>query len=247
MTVTALAVLMVSLGQQYTSAEAQALFSEANDAFLKEAHAEAQDKYQRLLAAGHGGPDVLYNLGTSYLAQRKLGPAVLHLERAARFGADDDVEANLSYAASLSVDNVIGAESGATVFGERLVRALPMQLPSLLLLLGVVAAMVLWLARRVLVAPSAVLWAALVVSVLMALGGLGLVLTQRHVLGAQEEAVVQVEKSQVHDSSAGTGKVLFEVHAGLKVRVLERKDNALRIRLPNALEGWIQSSDVEQI
>jgi tetratricopeptide (TPR) repeat protein len=247
MIATAVTILMVALGQQYTPAEAQALFSEANDAFLKEAYAEAQDKYQRLLASGYGGPDVLYNLGTSYLAQRKLGPAVLHLERAARFGDDDDVEANLSYAASLSVDNVIGAESGATVFGERLTRALPLQLPSLLLLVGVFAAVALWLTRRLVMLHSTAWWISFAASAVVATVGLSLVLTQRHVLRAQTEVVVQAEKSQVADSWTGTGRVLFEVHAGLKVRVLERRDNALRIRLPNALEGWIQSSDVEQI
>ena len=77
------ALLLTLVLAQYTPQEAQALFVEGNDAYYKGDYATAKDRYEKLLAAGLGGPDVLFNLGTTHLAAGELGPAVLELERAA--------------------------------------------------------------------------------------------------------------------------------------------------------------------
>ena len=39
-------------------------------------------------------------------------------------------------------------------------------------------------------------------------------------------------------------KGAFELHEGLKVRVVRREQDFLRVRLPNGLEGWVAEKDV---
>ena len=36
----------------------------------------------------------------------------------------------------------------------------------------------------------------------------------------------------------------FELHAGLRVRLLERDQDWLRVRLANGLEGWVRASQI---
>jgi uncharacterized protein YgiM (DUF1202 family) len=38
--------------------------------------------------------------------------------------------------------------------------------------------------------------------------------------------------------------VAFEVHAGLKVRVMGQDGRYVKVRLPNALEGWTERQGV---
>jgi hypothetical protein len=42
-------------------------------------------------------------------------------------------------------------------------------------------------------------------------------------------------------------KTTFEVHAGLKVRIMERSGKYVRLRLPNALEGWAPQDTLVEI
>jgi SH3-like domain-containing protein len=39
----------------------------------------------------------------------------------------------------------------------------------------------------------------------------------------------------------------FDLHAGLRVRLLERDQDWLRIRLANGLEGWVRERDVGRL
>ncbi len=83
------------LGQGYYSPEeAQSLFQQANADFYKQDYKAAREGYEKLLSHGFGGPDVQYNLGTLYLAQGDVGPAVLAFERSRREGGEGpDLEA----------------------------------------------------------------------------------------------------------------------------------------------------------
>jgi tetratricopeptide (TPR) repeat protein len=225
---------------QYTPQEAQALFVEANDAYYKGDYAGAQARYQKLLDAGLGGPDVLFNLGTAHLAANQLGPAVLFLERAARLSDDDDIGANLAVARERQVDQVIGAETTAVPFTQRVAEAIDERTVAIAFLvtwwLGFVIA---WLtARR---ASGRVLPGLLAALLLVAGAVLGsaLVINAR-VKATVEEAIVMPEVARVREFPGETAKVSFEVHAGLKVRIMETSGRFARVRLPNALEGWTE-------
>ena len=44
----------------------------------------------------------------------------------------------------------------------------------------------------------------------------------------------------VREYPGDAARVSFEVHAGLKVRIMETSGRFVRVRLPNALEGWTE-------
>jgi len=56
--------------------------------------------------------------------------------------------------------------------------------------------------------------------------------------------VVLPDAVAVKEGSDVNYRTSFDVHAGLRVRIVERDQDWLRIRLGNGLEGWVRSADV---
>lgn len=232
----------------YTPEEAQALFTQANEAYAREDYKAAQEGYQKLLAHGQGGADVQYNLGTTYLAQGDLGRAMLALERAWKEGGRaPDLEANLALARARQVDKV----EGATVEEDFLTRVVHATSPSAVSW-GFLGAWVLGFGLLVLfrfLKPGRRAWAAVLAGLALTVAVPSGALLAAHVWvhDTVREAVVLAPKLVAREFPRGEAKVLFEVHAGLKVRLLEDTGRYVRLRLPNGLEGWAEREGVEQL
>jgi hypothetical protein len=237
-----LAALLAQAGY-YTPDEAQALFSQANDAYYREDWASAKAGYLKLVEHGMSGPDVLFNLGTTCLAQGELGEGVVYLERARRLSRDDDIEANLTFARKQMVDQVVGAGSDEP-FLERLAHATDERPLSVAFLFSWWLGFgLLWVSGRV---GRGRLWVVMAAALLLVTGlttGAG-VAVHAWVAKTVVEAVVIPSTAQVREFPGEAAKVAFEVHSGLKVRVMEESGRFSRIRLPNGLEGWTEREGV---
>jgi hypothetical protein len=249
--VSAITAMLVAtlLGQgHYTPEEAQAVFTQANEAYAREEYKAAQEGYEKLLSHGQGGPDVQYNLGTTYLAQGDLGRAVLALERAwAQGGRAPDLEANLALARARQVDKVVGATVEED-FLSRVVRATPGSLVGWVFLSAWALGFGLLVLFRYLT-PGRRTWAAVLAGLALTVSVPAGALLAAHVWIHQtvHEAVVLAPTLVAREFPRGEAKVLFEVHAGLKVRLLEETGRYVRIRLPNGLEGWTEREGVAEI
>jgi hypothetical protein len=244
------AVLVATLlGQAYYSPEeAQALFQQANEAFYKQDYAAAQQGYEKLLSNGLGGPDLHYNLGTTHLARGNLGYAVLAFERARRVGGEGpDLEANLALARAQQLDKVVGT-GPREPFHHRVVAATSGNLVSWAFL-GTWLAGFAFLFLFRLLRPGGRTWAAVVGSLLLVASLPVGALLAAHVWVHENlrEAVVVSSTLRAREFPREEANVSFEVHSGLKVRVMEETGRYVRIRLPNGLEGWAESKGVEQI
>ncbi|RKH34252.1 SH3 domain-containing protein [Corallococcus praedator] len=232
----------------YTAEEAEAVFQQANDAYVREDYPSAQASYEKLLAHGFGGPDVLYNLGTTHLARGDLGRAVLTLEQARKQGGrSEDLEANLALARARQVDKVVGATADEA-FLPRLAAATDGAAAAWVFLAAWLVGFALLLLRRVF--PSARRTAVAVVAALCLTAAVpaGLLLGA-HIWVHQNvhEAVVLASTLVARELPRAEARSLFEVHAGLKVQLLEETGKYVRIRLPNGLEGWAERDGIAEI
>ncbi|NMO22429.1 SH3 domain-containing protein [Pyxidicoccus fallax] len=232
----------------YTPEEAQDVFLKANEAYAREDYAEAQAGYEKLLSHGHGGPDVLYNLGTTHLARGDLGRAVLALEQAVKQGGRaPDLEANLAVARARQVDKVVGA-SAEEEFLPRVAAATDGNVVAWTFLGTWVAAFVMVMLWRVL-RPGRRTLVGILATLLFAVAipsGL-LLATHAWVEETVHEAVVLSPTLVARELPQPGARSIFEVHAGLKVRLLEETGRFVRIRLPNGLEGWAEREGVAEI
>jgi hypothetical protein len=81
----------------------------------------------------------------------------------------------------------------------------------------------------------------------VALGLGGVVGVQAWVGTSVQEAVIMTPTAAAREFPGDTAKTAFEVHAGLLVRVMEDAGRFVRIRLPNALEGWVEKSQLSAL
>ena len=232
----------------YTPEEAQDVFLKANEAYAREDYAAAQQGYEKLLSHGHGGPDVLYNLGTAHLARGDLGRAVLALEQAKKEGGRaPDLEANLSVARARQVDKVVGA-TAEEEFLPRVTAATDGPVVAWTFLgtwVVAFALLLLWRALRPGRRTAVGVMAALLFTVAVPSG----LLLAAHVWVEEtvHEAVVLSPTLVARELPQAGARSIFEVHAGLKVRLLEETGRFVRIRLPNGLEGWAEREGVAEI
>lgn len=239
------ALLALLLSQSwYSPQEAQALFAQANDAYYQQNYDAAIQGYQQLLEKGAGGADLLFNLGTAFLAKGDLGRAVLYLERARKLSRSDDVEANLAAARARQIDQVVGAGGGAP-FIERLVGSTDEGLFGwgLAGTLWAAAAAWLWLRRKASALPAIALALSLLLAVVAGAGFAAHVYVARTV----HEAVVLAETVKVKEAPLESAKSTFEVHSGLKVRITDESGKFTKVRLANGLDGWVEKEAVEAL
>lgn len=239
------ALLALVLSQSwYSPQEAQALFAQANDAYYQQNYDAAIQGYRQLLEKGAGGPDLLFNLGTAFLAKGDLGHAVLYLERAHRLSRSDDIESNLAAARARQMDQVVGG-TGGEPFVERVVHSTEEGLFgwSLAGALWAAFAAWLWLRRKASALPAIALALALLLALAAGAGFVAHVYVGRTV----REAVVLAETVKVKEAPLESAKSSFEVHSGLKVRITDESGKFTRVRLANGLDGWVEKEAVEAL
>jgi len=64
---------------------------------------------------------------------------------------------------------------------------------------------------------------------------------------AVQEGVVLARTLPVHEVPEPRSKVSFELHPGVKLRMLDRSGDFVRVRLPNGLEGWTDPAGVSPL
>jgi uncharacterized protein YgiM (DUF1202 family) len=70
---------------------------------------------------------------------------------------------------------------------------------------------------------------------------------QRHNSGLKDSAIVMKLVSTVKSSPDNSGKTLFILHEGTKVKLLEELGGWMRVELADGRQGWIISIDIEKI
>jgi len=248
-----------------------------NDAYLRGDFAAAVAAYEELDRHGVVSPDLAYHLGNAYFRRGELGRAIWSFERALTLAPDDeDPRYNLGQARKLAQrkaeDKLEGAERDPLwmrVVGELTPTSTAgMFLAFYLAFFGCL----FWRrasrrrAREIGArdggssgsSPGA--WAGApgasassgIAGTLAALTGVGVALTGlllvgRVTLDRLPFAIVLPDQAEVKDGADSHYRTSFKVHAGLRVRLLDRDQDWVRLRLSNGLEGWLPDRDVGRL
>ncbi len=75
----------------------------------------------------------------------------------------------------------------------------------------------------------------------------GALLVGRVALDRVPYGVVLPDAVAVKEGADANYRTSFNLHAGLRVRLLDRDQDWLRVRLANGLEGWVGEKDVGRL
>ena len=222
-------------------------FVNANAAYEAGRFSEAIELYRRLQDSGVESGHLYYNLGNAYLRNGELGQAVASFRRSLIFQPrDQDVRANLEFARKSARDAIAPPEPGAvarTLFfwHYSLSRS---ELGTLVVVLNLLlwGVLILRIYRR---ASETLRW--IFFGLLLLLLTTGTSLALRH-LRPQQVAVIVPQEVDVRSGTSANALVLFKLHAGTEVRVVDRREQALRIALPEkGRGGWIEAEHAEVV
>ena len=227
-------------------------YQEGNRLYQEGDFEEALASYLGLVEAGFESGEVYYNIGNAYFKLGDLAQAILYYERARRLlPGDEDVQANLDLAHSLTVDEIEPLSrfwlfAAVTWWIDLLPRTLLIAVVAASYLVGTGVVLLLILKRG---APVAV-WGrriALTSGVVFLLFGLNLAVREFEVGRAQEAIVLQPEvdvKSAPLDDETLT---VFTVHEGTKVRIDRLSEEWAEVVLEDGRVGWVPVEVLETI
>jgi tetratricopeptide (TPR) repeat protein len=231
--------------------QADEMMNKANEFYQQNKFEKAADLYQKLVDENYEGTALYYNLGNAYYKLNKIGYAILNYEKALRLSpGDDDVQHNLALANSKTADKIDTLpqfflfnwwESLLALFSvsEWTWAAYSFYL---ILLISIGA---FFFIRNPRVQRYS-LFTSFGFGVIFLLTAVLLVINLNRDLNVKDaiitEPAVTVKLAPDKDSNDA-----FVVHEGLKIRVMDKVDNWLKIRLNDGKIGWMPENDLKII
>jgi tetratricopeptide (TPR) repeat protein len=221
-----------------------------NEAYLRGDHVAAVAAYEELDRQGFTSGDLFFNLGDAYFRKGALGSAIWAFERAVALNPDDeDARYNLDQSRKLAArraqDRIEGEDREP--FWIRVVTGLNPGTQTWMFAGLYLAFFVVLAFRRSVRSDLRPAFGA--ATAVLAAGALltGALLFGRIQLDRVPFGVVLPDSVAVKEASDANTRTSFDVHAGLRVRIVERDQSWLRIRLGNGLEGWVRAADVGKL
>lgn len=223
-----------------TEVAPEEVWIEARQDYEEGRYGDAAALYGSLIESGLDGGWVQYNLGNSLLRVGEVGRAIAAYRAAASdLPRNGDVRANLTFARQ-SARDALEPPKPPVVLETLLFWHFALSRLELLRWF-LVANGLLWslLALRLFYRRTEVLgW--IVAAVLIVSVATGGSLAVRYLM-PMRIAVVTASEIDAHTGTSDDSVVRFKLHAGSEVRVVERRGDWLRIRLPDGQQAWIDS------
>ncbi|MEJ2880025.1 tetratricopeptide repeat protein [Pedobacter sp. GR22-6] len=231
--------------------QATSLFKKGNVQYEKGRYEEALKSYQEVLDKGYQNAELYYNLGNAHYKMGEMPAAVLNYEKAQKLEpGDEDIRLNLQLANSKITDKF---EALPEFFLSRWWNAWVLHFSAdtwsvisvSCIFLGSVL-LIVYLFALVLPLKKSAFYSGIVL-VFAGLFSLMMSGLQHRHFESHDEAIVFSGTVPVKAGPAAGEKTLLVIHEGTKVGIKARKNNWIRVTLPNGNEGWIGSAEVREI
>lgn len=233
-------------------ATAEASIEEANGAYQEGDYAAAIAGYEALVRGGAEGADLYYNLGNAYFRAGKLGYAIYNYERAliASPGMEDAVY-NIGVARRMVAARVGVRADNARSQSWTVQILTRLSTPQLFVLILILDGLVFGLLVALRFLATGPLRTALAVIAGFSGAALGLaallVLGQLVFLREVDAAIVLPDTVAMREGADLSRAEKGELYAGVRVRIVERKDGWVKVRLANGGEGWLPVSAIGEL
>ncbi len=223
------------------------LYRQANLLYEGGKYAESSRTYERIIDRGIRNGFVYYNLGNAYYKQDQIGRAILAYERASRLiPRDGDLRNNMDLANERTVDQIT---SDVPWFGRQALDGVTMNEATVAAtitgFIATLALMIYLLAKQ----TSARVRAGylLLVTCLVFLLAIGFTGVKIYDQLANEEGIILSATAVVRTSPDDASDPVFTLHEGTKVRLIEYREDWMRIQLPDGKNGWLAQDELEGI
>ncbi|MEZ4756469.1 MAG: tetratricopeptide repeat protein [Flavobacteriales bacterium] len=243
-----LPLVLFSLGINATPVDS--LLRAAEQAYAGGDHQAALSGYTEALSHGRSAA-LLFNIGNCHYKLGDVALAILNYERALKLApGDEDIRANLDLARSRTKDRVSELPTSQVMqrwyrfAGGRDSDHWARRTMFLTVLLFAALAALLFIRRQtwrnIVGVGAGVLAGLMVIALLMAY-------VRHRSINSHDEAIIMAPRVEVKSEPTDRGTVLFVIHRGTKVKVLQVQQGRLEVRLANGSQGWLEEDQLERI
>ncbi len=246
-----LTVLFALTVLQVKAQSVDSLMMQADNAYNQGLYDSSVNLYNQVLNKHLESATLYYNLGNAWFKKGEIPHAILYYEKAKKLSPDDeDINYNLKVANSLIVDKIDTVPKlffqqwwsyFYDLFGAN---------QWAIILLVSWALLILFFGIFVFSGNRKRKKAGFFIGVLfllLTIAGYALASQKYHHSISHNEAIVFTPTITVKSSPTQTAVDLFVIHEGTKVKVLDKVDNWVKIKIANGSIGWIPKDSVEEI
>lgn len=245
--------IIILLGSTGLSARIvpDSLLNVANNHYIEGKFDEAAELYQTLVDSGYYNAELYYNLGNSYFKLGKNAYAILNFERAHRLKPNnEDIEFNLEYARSFTVDRIEPLPVFFLVKWYRSVRGILSSngwawISLFWLTVTLTFGLVFWFSFRPWVKRLSFTFG--IMSILFVVSSIVFSIQEKERVMLRDEAIIFQPVVTVKSSPGDAGKEIFILHSGTKVQITKAIGQWVEIRIADGNKGWIPSETLELI
>ncbi len=233
------------------NADVNSVMQKGDELYKNNKYQLAVDEYNKLINQGYEGVSIYYNLGNAHYRLGKIGFAILYYEKALKLSpADEDIKHNLALAKLGMKDKVDtlppffifniweGLLASFSVSGWTIIAYIVF----ILLLISITA---YFFSRsvtqqRISFFTGAGIFAILILTIV-------LLMVKMNKEFYIKNGIILESSVTVKSSPDKSSKDEFILHEGLKVRLEDKVDNWVKIRLDDGKIGWILEKNLGEI
>ncbi len=218
-------------------------FEQGNTAYKAGNYQEALQWYQKILDQGFESGQLYYNMGNCYYKMNKIGQAILFYEKARRLKPDDpDLKFNLDLANSRIIDRIeLPPRFFLFEYWDQVKSYFTIGQLSYLVLTLYLLTMGLLIIRLFIRRYRWVRWLnslAVIMGILTLFWGY-IMFSRYEESRKYREAVVLNPAVTVRSAPSENQTEVFVIHEGLKVKLVDREGEWVKIILPDGKSGWM--------
>ena len=229
----------------------QILMNTANNAYNEGLYDSALNVYHSIENENLESAELFYNTGNAYFKNNELALAILYYEKAKKLAPnDEDIEYNLGIANSLIVDKI---EKIPMLFYKNwwnyfynLFNADIWTIVSVLTWLGLLLFVGIFILTRSRSVKKLSFYFG-VFFLFLTISTFGLASQKYYFTKEHKEAIIFTPTITVKSSPTLNAVDLFVVHEGTKIKVLDRIQNWVKIKIPDGSIGWLPEESLRAI
>ena len=236
----------LALGQ-----ERETTFENANSAYNAAQYEKAVMLYKEILENGRHSAELYFNLANSYYRLNQVGESIFYFEKAKQLRPkDEDINVNSSFAQNMAIDAVeVLPKSQVNQFKEKTIELFSQDGWAYFIILLAWLLVLFWglyLRNKVPLIKRTFFVFTLVLGMLL-IGSLSIAVIKSANNADTTYGILFDKKIDVWAEPNARAEVLFLLHEGTKVQMLDQLQEWQKIRIANGSEGWIKNAKVRSL
>lgn len=241
--------LLISILSFYQSFSIDSLFNLANKEYNLENYDNAINLYNKVLDNNYESPSVYFNLGNCYFRNKNYVLAKINFEKAYKLNpSDENIKHNIEITNNFFVDNFNGKEFNTNIIDKIIMLVRPGlwgKIALVMIIISLIVIILFYFIRNIELKKYAL--------------GLGVILflisillyipnnLQKNYLLKNNFSITSKNNVIAYSSPSRNSTILFNLHEGCKLKIVQEGESFYFIKTPNNLEGWIKKTDLIKI